>query len=131
MEKMREFMQSWLGKLVLLIVLAPMAFLGVANLDFGGHIGHNDMVKVDKTAISISEYNNELANRKARLQETTDPSLINEKALADEVLESIVSRALLENQAKFLGMSISDETITRLLQTDPSFADENGNFSNE
>lgn len=132
MEKMREFMQSWLGKLVLLIVLAPMAFLGVATLDFGGHIGRDDIVKVDKTTISVSAYNNELAGRKAELQQqVSDASLINEKALADEVLESMISRALLENQAQFLGMSVSDETITRLLQADPNFADKDGNFSND
>lgn len=123
-------MQSWLGKVVLLLVLAPMALLGIQQ--FGGHgISANEVVKVGDTAISLDSYNNELNAQKQELLKNIDPSLINEKALADSVLQGMIDRALLENQSKFLGLTVSDETITRLLQAEPSFHDENGQFSND
>lgn len=130
MEKMREFMQSWLGKLVLLLVLAPMAFLGVQTFN-GGGISANDVVKVGDTSISLDSYNNELNAQRQELLQNVDASLINDKVLADEVLQGMIDRALLQNQAQFLGLTVSDEAITRLLQAEPTFHDEKGQFSND
>lgn len=123
-------MQSWLGKVVLLLVLAPMAFLGVQQ--FGGSgISANEVVKVGDTAISLDSYNNELNAQKQELLQNVDASLIDNKVLSDAVLQSMIDRALLENQAKFLGLTVSDEAITRLLQAEPTFHDDNGQFSND
>ena len=132
MEKMREFMQSWLGKLVLVLVLVPMAFLGVQTFQGGSGISVNDVVKVGDSAISLNEYETEITNYKQQLRSrNVDESLINETVLADEVLQNLVDRALLENQSRFLGMTVSDDTIKRLLQQDPTFHDVNGQFSND
>lgn len=128
---MREFMQSWLGKLVLVLVLAPMAFLGVQTFSGGTGIAANEIVKVGDTSVSLQEFNAQTNERKIQLQQMVDASLINDKALADEVLDSMIQRALLENQTKFLGMTISDETITRLLQQEPTFFGADGKFSND
>lgn len=123
-------MQSWLGKLVLLLVLAPMAFLGVQTFN-GGGISANDVVKVGDTSISLDSYNNELNAQRQELLQNVDASLINDKVLADEVLQGMIDRALLQNQAQFLGLTVSDEAITRLLQAEPTFHDEKGQFSND
>lgn len=124
-------MQSWLGKLVLVLVLAPMAFLGVQTFSGGTGIAANEIVKVGDTSVSLQEFNAQTNERKIQLQQMVDASLINDKALADEVLDSMIQRALLENQTKFLGMTISDETITRLLQQEPTFFGADGKFSND
>ncbi|MDO4896953.1 MAG: SurA N-terminal domain-containing protein [Moraxella sp.] len=130
MEKIREFMQSWLGKVVLLLVLAPMALLGVQQ--FGGRgMSAHEVVKVGSASISLDSYNNELNAQKQELLQNVDASLIDEKVLSDNVLQSMIDRALLENQTKFLGLTISDEAITRLLQSEPTFHDENGQFSDD
>lgn len=132
MEKMREFMQSWLGKLVLVLVLVPMAFLGVQTFHGGSGISVNDVVKVGDSAISLNEYETQITNYKQELRSSNvDENLINEAALSDEVLQNLIDRALLENQSRFLGMTVSDDTIKRLLQQDPTFHDENGQFSND
>lgn len=123
-------MQSWLGKLVLLLVLAPMAFLGVQSFS-GGGISANEVVKVGDTSISLDSYNDELNAQKQELRQQVDASLINDKVLADKVLQGMIDRALLQNQASFLGLTISDEAISRLLQAEPSFHDENGQFSED
>ncbi|STZ55491.1 Peptidyl-prolyl cis-trans isomerase D [Moraxella lacunata] len=131
MEKMRNFMQSWAGKAVLIITLIPMAFLGVQSFSGGGQIAPNQIVKVGDTAIDTTTFQSEVNNYRTRLLEQVDGSLINDKALNDEVLDSMIDRALLENQAQFFGMTVSDDAITRLLQADPTFHDANGKFSND
>lgn len=131
MEKMRNFMQSWAGKAVLIITLIPMAFLGVQSFSGGGQIAPNEIVRVGDTAINLNTFQTEINSYRSRLLEQTDASLIDNKALNDEVLQSLIDRALLENQAQFFGMTISDEAITRLLQADPTFHDTNGKFSND
>lgn len=124
-------MQSWAGKAVLVITLIPMAFLGVQSFSGGGQIAPNQIVKVGDTAIDTATFQSEVNNYRARLLEQVDGSLINDKALNDEVLDSMIDRALLENQAQFFGMTVSDDAITRLLQADPTFHDANGKFSND
>ncbi|OPH38585.1 Peptidyl-prolyl cis-trans isomerase D [Moraxella equi] len=131
MEKMRNFLQSWAGKAVLILTLVPMAFLGVQSFSGGGQIAPNQIVKVGDTAIDTTTFQSEVNNYRARLLEQVDGSLINDKALNDEVLDSMIDRALLENQAQFFGMTVSDDAITRLLQADPTFHDANGKFSND
>ncbi|WP_228130344.1 SurA N-terminal domain-containing protein [Moraxella caprae] len=128
---MRNFMQSWAGKAVLVITLIPMAFLGVQSFSGGGQIAPNQIVKVGDTAIDTTTFQSEVNNYRTRLLEQVDGSLINDKALNDEVLDSMIDRALLENQAQFFGMTVSDDAITRLLQADPTFHDANGKFSND
>ncbi|MDO4699643.1 MAG: SurA N-terminal domain-containing protein [Moraxella sp.] len=131
MEKMREFMQSWLGKVVLVLVLVPMAFLGVQTFSGGAGVATDEVVKVGDVAVSLRDYEAEIANYKQELSAAVDASLIDEVALSDQVLQSMIDRALLENQSRFLGMTISDAAISNLLQQDATFHDANGQFSND
>lgn len=131
MDKMRDFLQSWPGKLVLVGTLIPMAFLGVQGTFGGADIQPDELLKVGKQTVSVSTYQAEVNNeRNALLQQGVDASLIDEKALADAVLKRLTDRALLENQASTLGMTVSDEMITQLLQQYEDFQ-ENGQFSND
>lgn len=131
MDKLRDFMQGWQGKAVLVLTLVPMALMGVQNFGGGHGVSPSDAVKVGNATVSMDTYRSELNQYRTQLLGSVDASLINDSALADEVLQAMVDRALLQNQSHFLGMTVSDETITRLLQLDPSFHDANGQFSND
>lgn len=130
MEKMRNFLNSWPGRLVLIGALVPMAFLGVGT--FGGpKIKPNELIKVGDRVVDVSTFQAELnAERNALIESGIDASLIDEQALIQIVLKRLTDKALLENQASVLGMTVSDEMITQLLQQFPVFQD-NGQFSNE
>lgn len=131
MEKMRKFMQSWLGKAVLVLTLIPMAFLGVQTFSGGGGVMVDEIVRVGDAAVSLREYETQLTNYKQELSASVDESLIDEAVLADQVLKSMIDRALLEHQSRFLGMTMSDEAISELLRQDATFQDANGQFSDE
>ena len=131
MEKMRNFLQSWTGKAVLILTLIPMAFLGVQGTFGGASIQPDEMIKVGEQVVDVTTFQQEVNAARNELLQQADASMINEAALTQDILRNMVSRALLEHQAKALGMTVSDDTITRLLQQDASFHDENGQFSND
>lgn len=130
MENMRNFLKSWPGRLVLIGTLIPMAFLGIGT--FGGpNIQPNQLIKVGDQVVDVSTFQAEMnAERNALIQRGIDASLINETVLFETTLKRLTDRALLENQAQNLGMTVSDEMITQLLQQYEVFQD-NGQFSND
>ncbi|UNU73025.1 SurA N-terminal domain-containing protein [Moraxella nasovis] len=126
---MRNFLQSWPGRITLIAVLVPMAFLGVQGT-LGTSISPNQLIKVGNQTVDVSTYQNQLNNYRSELLNSVDASMIDEAALSDQVLKSLVNSALLQNQAQVLGMTVSDEMITQLLQQEQTFW-QDGQFSNE
>lgn len=132
MDKLRDFLQSKLGAFLMMLCLSPVVLMGFEQLFSGGQLAPNHLAKVGDVDIALETVQNEAtANRSRLLSNGIDGSLINDKALNAEAYETVLSRSLLEAQAKNLGMQLSDEMITRLLQQDPQFADANGKFSND
>lgn len=131
MDKLRDFLQSWPGRIVMLLCLSPMVFLGLDGYFHAGRLSDNDAVKVGERTISLQALQQEFQNRRATLLETEDESTINDTALLAQTLETMINRTLLEEQSAKLGMQVSDTAITERLQNEPAFQDANGNFSNE
>ena len=131
MDKLRDFLKSWPGRILLMLCLAPLALLGIEGY-LQGNTDPNQIAQVGEASISLNEYQSAVnARRTEILEELPDASLLNEEVLHDQVLRGLIDRKLLEQQAKKLGMTISDDTINRLLRQEEGFKDESGNFSNE
>lgn len=131
MEGLRQFLKSWMGKVLLILCLAPLVVLGLESY-FSTQVNPNEIVKVDDTSIDTSTYQNIFNDRRQILvQQVGDASAINENVLKKQVLQSLIDRALIENQINKLGMTISDEVITEMLKKEPAFLDSNGKFSND
>lgn len=130
MDKLRDFLQSWPGRITMGLIMVPMAFLGVQGINGSGSMGGSDLIKAGNSVIDMSAYQSELNRYRTQLLQNNDASLINENAMANEVLESLINRALLQNQVHVLGMTVSDTEITRLIAQDENFH-QNGQFSNE
>lgn len=131
MEGIRRFMQSWMGKLVLILMVSPLAITGIESL-FSSRANANEIAKVGDTVIDTATYQQTVnQQRQALLAQVKDPSLINETALRDQVLKNLINKALLENQIKKLGLSISDASITAELAKEQAFLDSSGKFSND
>lgn len=131
MEGLRQFLKSWMGKVLLILCLAPLVVLGLESY-FSTQVNPNEIVKVNDTSIDTSTYQNIFNDRRQILvQQVGDASAINENVLKKQVLQSLIDRALIENQINKLGMTISDEVITEMLKKEPAFLDSNGKFSND
>ena len=85
-----------------------------------------------EASVGLSEYQTAVNNRRTEiLEQVDDASLLNEDVLHEQVLKGLIDRTLLEQQAGKLGMTVSDDTINRLLREEEIFKDAEGNFSND
>ena len=131
MDKLRDFLKSWPGRILLILCLAPLALLGVESY-FGGNVDPNQIAQVGESSIGLSEYQTAVNNRRSELlDQVDDASLLNEDVLHEQVLKGLIDRTLLEQQAGKLGMTVSDDTINRLLRQEEIFKGEDGEFSND
>lgn len=131
MDKLRDFLKSWPGRILLILCLSPLALLGIESY-FGGGVDPNQIAQVGDASVGLSEYQTAINNRRSELlDQIEDASLLNEEVLHQQVLKGLVDRTLLEQQAGKLGMTVSDETINRLLLQEPIFKDASGEFSND
>ena len=131
MDKLRDFLKSWPGRILLILCLSPLALLGVESY-FGGGVDPNQIAQVGDASVGLSEYQTAVNNRRSELlEQVEDASLLNEDVLHEQVLKGLIDRTLLEQQAGRLGMTVSDDTINRLLRQEEIFKDAEGNFSNE
>ena len=131
MDKLRDFLKSWPGRILLILCLSPLALLGVESY-FGGGVDPNQIAQVGDASVGLSEYQTAVNNRRTEvLEQVEDASLLNEDVLHEQVLKGLVDRTLLEQQAGKLGMTVSDDTINRLLRQEEIFQDAEGNFSND
>ncbi len=132
MDKLRDFLKSWPGRILLIICLSPLALLGVESYFNGGGVDPNQIAQVGEASVGLSEYQTAVNSRRSEiLDQLDDASLLNEDVLHSQVLKGLIDRALLEQQAGKLGMTVSDDTINRLLRQEDVFKDENGEFSND
>lgn len=131
MDKLRDFLKSWPGRILLILCLAPLALLGIEGY-LHKNVDPNQLAQVGEASVSLNEYQTAVnARRSEVLDQLPDASLLNEDVLYEQVLRGLIDRKLLEQQAGKLGMTVSDDTINRLLRQEEIFKDENGEFSNE
>ena len=131
MDKLRDFLKSWPGRILLILCLSPLALLGIESY-FQGGVDPNQIAQVGEASVGLSEYQTAVNNRRSEiLDQIEDASLLNEEVLHQQVLKGLIDRTLLEQQAGKLGMTVSDDTINRLLLQEDIFKDENGEFSND
>ena len=131
MDKLRDFLKSWPGRILLILCLSPLALLGVESY-FGGGVDPNQVAQVGDASVGLTEYQSAVNSRRTEiLEQVEDASLLNEDVLHEQVLKGLIDRTLLEQQAGKLGMTVSDDTINRLLRQEAVFQDADGNFSND
>ena len=130
MESFRQVIRGWLGKLLLVLFLTPLALVGIEGYFSGGQSA--DVAKtVNGQDISKKDLEAQTKNYKDQYLSMVqgDESLLNQSFIQDAALDGLVSRALLIQQAEKLGISLSDSQIEQMIAQQPNFQ-EGGKFSN-
>lgn len=131
MESFRKLIKGWLGKVLLVLFLTPLALVGIEGYFSGGQ-SEDTVETVNGQPISKKELEG-LTNsfKQQYLQYTNgDETLLNKTFIRDKALDSLVARTLLLEEAKKLGISLSDAQIKQMIEQQPSFQ-QNGKFSQE
>ncbi|MBE2171501.1 SurA N-terminal domain-containing protein [Acinetobacter oleivorans] len=129
MESFRTVIKGWLGKVLLILFLTPLALVGIEGYfnrgnkaDVAKTVNGQEISKKDLETLTQSYKEQYLAAVKG------DESLLNLPVIQAKALDILVSRNLLIQQAEKLGISLSDTQIEQMLAQQPSLQ-ENGQFS--
>ncbi len=133
MESFRNLIRGWLGKLLLILFLTPLALVGIEGY-FGGGQKEDVAKTVNGQDISKKELEAQTKNYKDQLLNSErvkgDESLLNMSFIQNSVLDNLIARTLLIQQAQKLGLSLSDAQIEQMIAQQPNFQ-ENGKFSDK
>lgn len=132
LQTMRDNSKSWVTFIIVGIIAFMMAVTGLETL--APNPNNPDIAKVNGEEISRFQLSQSVdQQRRAMIQqmgENYDPSLIDDKQLRDNVLQSLIERALLLQAAKSGKMDVSDASLDQLILSIPDFQ-QDGRFDQE
>ena len=118
---------TWLGKGVLVI---SFAIWGIGDIFRG--FGQNSAITVGSTEISLEQlrnyYNDQLRQLSNRLRRPITPDQARALGIDRQVIGRLVAETTLDEQAKAMGLGISDAEIAKRIISDPNFRGATGQF---
>ena len=131
LEALRGFVGGWVAKIFLGVLIASFAVWGIAGEVFGPG-SSNAVATVGETKVPpsrfVTSYYNALENvrRTFGRQPTRDQARV--LGVEQTALAQIVSAATLDEYARRLGVTLSDEQLGQLIGQERSFQDAQGRF---
>jgi peptidyl-prolyl cis-trans isomerase D len=126
-------MGGWIAKIFLLLLVASFAVWGV-----GGSLGSGSgtsVVSVGETKVGLLEYRLAYDRQLNQLQQQLGSQITREQAnslgLSQNVLTQVVSGALIDENARIMGLGISNDKLASLIGEDEAFRDATGRFSRQ
>ncbi len=119
----RNFAKTKFAGLLVFIMIIPFVFWGMGSMFSSGNT--NNIAKINKTNISTQEFIDYL-NTSGIPQETIKKNLNNN--IIEELLSGLISTTLLELEIKDFNITISENTLLKMIKGNKNFSDENGIF---
>lgn len=128
MEAFRKVIKGWLGKVLLVLFLTPLALVGIEGYFSGGS---TDRVKSVNGA-DISQKELETLTKSFKEQylryANGDETLLNQNFIDQKAMDTLIARTVLLQHAEKLGISLSDQQIVQMISQQPTFQ-QDGKFS--
>ena len=128
LQLLRNSVASIFVKVFVGLIVLSFAIWGIDSSIFSGFLS-DTVAKVGKLKISTQEvgqqYQRELNNMRSR---NLDPANARQMGVLEQVVQSMVSRAVFSVQARELGFTASDEDIARFIRRNPNFRNNLGKF---
>jgi peptidyl-prolyl cis-trans isomerase D len=134
LDGLRIMSKNWMGRAIL------AAFAGLIVVGFGifgirdvfTNFRSNQLATIGDAEIGVDQFRNEYQTALQRVQRQARRPITNEEARAAgfdrQVLSRIITDAALDQNAKKLGLAISDAEIARVIKADKTFAGPSGAF---
>ncbi|MGH6665579.1 MAG: SurA N-terminal domain-containing protein, partial [Pseudolabrys sp.] len=125
---------TWLGRGIMAVIMGGLvvsfAIWGIGDIFRG--FGLNSALKIGKTEISTEQfrqfYNDRLQQLSRQARRPITPDQARALGLDRQVLSQLVAETTLDEQAKALGLGISNDEIASRITGDPNFRGPNGQF---
>lgn len=131
---MRKASSNWLGKTVLITVMGLLivsfAVWGIADIFRG--FGQSTLAKVGSTEIGIEAfrqtYNDRLQQLGRQFGRPLTPAQARSLGFDRQILQQVIAETALDEQARRMGLGVSDAEVSKTITEDPSFRGVNGQF---
>ncbi|MGH6867594.1 MAG: SurA N-terminal domain-containing protein, partial [Methylocella sp.] len=137
LRSMRASAQGLVGRVVMAILMSliilSFAIWGIGDIFRG--FGANNLARVGGVEIGADTYRNAYQAELQTLQRAEHRNITNEEAhqygLDGQVLSQLVNEAALDDEARRLGLAISDEDIKKAIVNDANFKGMTGHFDRQ
>ncbi len=137
LESMRASAQGWVGRVIMAIlmglIILSFAIWGIGDIFRG--FGANNLAQVGRIEIGADTFRNVYQTELQRQQRLEHRNITNEEAhqygLDRQVLSRLVADAALDDQARRLGLAVSDEAIRKTIVNDDNFKGMTGQFDRQ
>ncbi|UVK45445.1 SurA N-terminal domain-containing protein [Mesorhizobium sp. AR07] len=129
---LRNAAGTWVAKGLLVLLVLSFLVWGISGRLMGGFAGHDSVITAGGTKVSINEYRLAYDRQLAVMSQQFGQRLSHEQAKAlgidNQVLAQLVSGAVLDEQARKLGLGLSKDRLAELTREDPAFKGPGGQF---
>ncbi|KRB20292.1 peptidylprolyl isomerase [Mesorhizobium sp. Root695] len=129
---LRSAAGTWVAKGLLVLLVLSFMVWGISGRLMGGFAGHDSVITAGGTKVSINEYRLAYDRQLAVMSQQFGQRLSHEQAKAlgvdNQVLAQLVSGAVLDEQARKLGLGLSKDRLAELTREDPAFKGPGGQF---
>lgn len=129
---LRSAAGTWVAKGLLVLLVLSFLVWGISGRLMGGFAGHDSVIFAGGTKVSINEYRLAYDRQLSVMSQQFGQRLTHEQAKAlgidNQVLAQLVSGAVLDEQARKLGLGLSKDRLAELTREDPAFKGPGGQF---
>lgn len=129
---LRSAAGTWVAKGLLVLLVLSFLVWGISGRLMGGLAGHDSVIIAGGTKVSINEYRLAYDRQLAVMSQQFGQRLTHEQAkslgIDSQVLAQLVSGAVLDEQARKLGLGLSKDRLAELTREDPIFKGPGGQF---
>ncbi|MDX8456347.1 peptidyl-prolyl cis-trans isomerase [Mesorhizobium sp. VK9D] len=130
---LRSAAGTWVAKALLSLLVVSFLAWGATTRMVGGVLGgHHAVITAGGTEVSINEYRLAYDRQVSLLSQQYGQRVTQEQAkllgVDNQVLSQLVSGAVLDEQARKLGLGLSKDRLAELTREDPAFKGPGGQF---
>ena len=129
---LRSAAGTWVAKALLSLLVLSFLVWGISGRMMGGFAGHDAVIMAGGTKVSLNEYRLAYDRQLNQMSQQFGQRLTHEQATAlgidGQVLGQLVGGAVLDEQARKLGLGLSKDRLAELTREDPAFKGPGGTF---
>lgn len=134
LDSLRKAAGTWVAKLLLILLVVSFAIWGISGQMMSG-AGGNAVVTAGGTSVSPVDYRLAYDRQIQVLSQQVGQRITREQAtlfgVDQQVLAQLVAGAVLDEQARLIGLGVSQDKIAQLTAEDPAFRGQGGRFDRQ
>ncbi|MEP1208377.1 MAG: SurA N-terminal domain-containing protein [Rhizobiaceae bacterium] len=134
LESLRSFVTGWVAKILLGLLVVSFGVWGISGSILSG-ANSNVVAQVGETNVTVRQFLSTYNRNMNEMQQRLGRRLTQEEGrifgIEARTMSNVVAFAVLDEYARSQGLSLSEDTLARMLAENPQFQDSSGQFSRD